>query len=70
MGGFHIYLASYQTTTSLALLNFGQNIILSFGLSVIMVMAAQNITAGEKHMCVNAAHLCCKRIFKGLFFKK
>lgn len=38
--------ASLKTTTSLALLNFGQNTILSFGLSVIMVMAAQNITAG------------------------
>ncbi|XP_034190016.1 ATP binding cassette subfamily B member 7 isoform X4 [Osmia lignaria lignaria] len=38
--------ASLKTNTSLALLNFGQNAIFSAALSLIMVLAAQNITQG------------------------
>ncbi|XP_011140678.1 ATP-binding cassette sub-family B member 7, mitochondrial [Harpegnathos saltator] len=38
--------ASLKTSTSLALLNFGQNAIFSGALSLIMVMAAQNIMNG------------------------
>lgn len=38
--------ASLKTTTSLALLNWGQNAIFSVGLTAIMVLAAQNIMAG------------------------
>lgn len=40
--------ASLKTNTSLALLNFGQNAIFSGALSLIMVMAAQNIINGNK----------------------
>jgi len=39
--------ASLKTSTSLALLNFGQNLIFSSALSVIMIMAAQDILAGN-----------------------
>eukprot|EP00092_Neocalanus_flemingeri_P098042 GFUD01125027.1.p1 GENE.GFUD01125027.1~~GFUD01125027.1.p1 ORF type:complete len:689 (-),score=208.35 GFUD01125027.1:471-2537(-) len=39
--------ASLKTSTSLALLNFGQNLIFSSALSIIMVMAAQDILAGN-----------------------
>ena len=42
--------ASLKTSQTLALLNFGQNAIFSTALSVIMVMAAQDIMAG--HMSV------------------
>lgn len=38
--------ASLKTTTSLALLNFGQNVIFSASLSAIMVLAAKNIIEG------------------------
>lgn len=38
--------ASLKTSTSLAMLNFGQNAIFSAALSLIMVMAAKNITNG------------------------
>ncbi|KAL7047302.1 hypothetical protein ACKWTF_002862 [Chironomus riparius] len=38
--------ASLKTSTSLALLNFGQNAIFSVALSAIMLMAAQDITQG------------------------
>lgn len=38
--------ASLQTQTSLSLLNFGQDAIFSVGLTAIMLMAAQEITAG------------------------
>jgi len=39
--------ASLKTSTSLALLNFGQNLIFSSALSLIMIMAAQDILAGN-----------------------
>ena len=39
--------ASLKTTTSLALLNWGQNAIFSVGITAVMVMAANNIMAGE-----------------------
>lgn len=39
--------ASLKTTTSLAFLNFGQNLIFSASLSAIMMLAAQKIMAGE-----------------------
>jgi len=39
--------ASLKTSTSLALLNFGQNLIFSSALSIIMIMAAQDILAGN-----------------------
>ena len=39
--------ASLKTTTSLAFLNFGQNMIFSASLSAIMILAAQRILAGE-----------------------
>jgi ATP-binding cassette subfamily B (MDR/TAP) protein 7 len=38
--------ASLKTTTSLALLNFGQNAIFSASLSVIMILAAKGIISG------------------------
>merc|ERR1712198_745086 len=38
--------ASLKTSTSLAFLNFGQNLIFSSALSMIMIMAAQDILAG------------------------
>lgn len=38
--------ASLKTTTSLALLNFGQNAIFSASLSAIMILAAQGIVTG------------------------
>lgn len=38
--------ASLKTTTSLALLNWGQNAIYSVGLTAIMILASQNIMAG------------------------
>ena len=39
--------SSLQTTTSLASLNFGQNLIFSAALSAVMVMASQGILHGE-----------------------
>jgi len=39
--------ASLKTSTSLAFLNFGQNLIFSSALSIIMIMAAQDILAGN-----------------------
>ena len=39
--------ASLKTTTSLALLNWGQNAIFSVGITAVMIMAANNIMAGE-----------------------
>ena len=39
--------ASLKTTTSLALLNWGQNVIFSLGLTAIMILASQNIMAGK-----------------------
>ena len=39
--------ASLKTSESLAMLNFGQNAIFSAALGTIMVMAAQEILAGE-----------------------
>lgn len=39
--------ASQKTATSLALLNWGQNTIFSVGLATIMVLAAQDIVAGN-----------------------
>lgn len=44
--------ASLKTSTSLAMLNFGQNAIFSGALSLIMVLAAQNIVNG-KHIIYN-----------------
>jgi len=38
--------ASLKTSTSLATLNFGQNVIFSGALSIIMIMAANQIAAG------------------------
>ncbi|XP_002738501.1 iron-sulfur clusters transporter ABCB7, mitochondrial-like [Saccoglossus kowalevskii] len=39
--------ASLKTTTSLALLNFGQNLIFSASLATVMVLASQGIIAGQ-----------------------
>lgn len=39
--------ASLKTSTSLAMLNFGQNAIFSVALSAIMLMAAKEITQGK-----------------------
>jgi ATP-binding cassette subfamily B (MDR/TAP) protein 7 len=39
--------ASLKTSTSLALLNFGQNAIFSSALSLIMVLAAKQIVQGN-----------------------
>ncbi|XP_015262471.1 PREDICTED: ATP-binding cassette sub-family B member 7, mitochondrial [Gekko japonicus] len=39
--------ASLKTTTTLALLNFGQSVIFSVGLTAIMVLASQGIVAGN-----------------------
>ncbi|KAK3578887.1 hypothetical protein CHS0354_010253 [Potamilus streckersoni] len=39
-------MASLKTTTSLAMLNWGQNVIFSVGLTAIMVLASQNIMSG------------------------
>ncbi|XP_038603627.1 ATP-binding cassette sub-family B member 7, mitochondrial [Tachyglossus aculeatus] len=39
--------ASLKTTTTLAMLNFGQNAIFSVGLTAIMVLASQGIVAGS-----------------------
>jgi ABC transporter ATM len=39
--------ATVKTTTSLALLNWGQNLIFSVGLTAIMALAAQGISAGS-----------------------
>ena len=39
--------ASLKTTTSLAFLNWGQNVILSAGLTSIMLLASQDIVAGR-----------------------
>lgn len=39
--------ASLKTSTSLAMLNFGQNAIFSGALSLIMILAAQNIINGN-----------------------
>lgn len=41
--------ASLKTASSLALLNFGQHAIFSAGLSIIMIMAAQEIVQGESN---------------------
>lgn len=38
--------ASLKTTTTLAMLNFGQSAIFSVGLTGIMLLASQGITAG------------------------
>lgn len=40
--------ASLKTSTSLAMLNFGQQAIFSVGLSAIMIMAADSIAAGTR----------------------
>jgi ATP-binding cassette subfamily B (MDR/TAP) protein 7 len=42
--------SSLKTSTSLALLNFGQNAIFSGGLSLIMVLAAKQIVQGNACM--------------------
>jgi len=39
--------ASLKTTSTLALLNFGQSAIFSVGLTAIMVLASQGIVAGN-----------------------
>lgn len=39
--------ASLKTTSTLAMLNFGQNAIFSVGLTSIMVLASKGILAGE-----------------------
>ena len=39
--------ASLKTTTSLALLNWGQNAIFSLGLTAVMLLASQNIIQGD-----------------------
>lgn len=41
--------ASLKTTTSLAMLNWGQNAIFSAGLAAIMLLATQGIVAGMLH---------------------
>lgn len=40
--------ASLKTTTSLALLNWGQNAIFSAGLTVFMYLASQSVSAGKR----------------------
>ncbi|XP_018013831.1 iron-sulfur clusters transporter ABCB7, mitochondrial-like, partial [Hyalella azteca] len=52
--------ASLKTATSLALLNWGQNVIFSAGLTAIMMLAAQDITAGEcRHDAGCPGHHSC-----------
>lgn len=43
--------ASLKTTSTLALLNFGQSAIFSVGLTAIMVLASQGIVAGKWPVC-------------------
>jgi ABC-type transport system involved in Fe-S cluster assembly fused permease/ATPase subunit len=45
--------ASLKTSTSLALLNFGQNAIFSAAISVAMLLAAEHIVAGERRSAMN-----------------
>ncbi|KAK7107846.1 hypothetical protein V1264_015691 [Littorina saxatilis] len=45
--------ASLKTTTSLALLNWGQNVIFSVGITAVMVLATQNIMKGESERDLN-----------------
>ena len=40
--------ASLKTTTSLSLLNFGQNATFGLGLTAIMLLASQNIVQGRR----------------------
>ncbi|KAH9382102.1 hypothetical protein HPB48_004568 [Haemaphysalis longicornis] len=51
--------ASLKTTTSLALLNFGQNAIFSASLSAIMLLASQNILNGGS--CADPGYTCTTR---------
>lgn len=44
--------ASLKTSTSLALLNFGQNAIFSSAIAVAMVLAAKEITQGKSSLCI------------------
>ena len=39
--------ASLKTQESLAMLNWGQNAVFSVGLTAVMILASQNIMAGE-----------------------
>jgi len=39
--------SSLKTTSTLAMLNFGQSVIFSVGLTAIMVLASKGIAAGE-----------------------
>ena len=41
--------ASLKTTTSLSLLNFGQNATFGVGLTAIMLLASQNIIQGQRN---------------------
>lgn len=52
--------SSLKTTTSLAVLNFGQNLIFSFGLTGIMILASQGIMAGT---VVKLIHVLCLRTY-------
>lgn len=45
--------ASLKTTTSLALLNWGQNAIFSVGITAVMYLATQGIIQGGKLLSVN-----------------
>ena len=58
--------ASLKTTTSLALLNWGQNAIFSVGITAVMVMAANNIMAGEHRpkncVCQRLGYVCVKSV--------
>jgi len=45
--------ASLKTTTSLALLNWGQNAIFSAGLTAFMYLASQGVSAGKSDSSVS-----------------
>ena len=49
--------ASLKTTTSLAFLNFGQNFIFSSALTVMMLLASQNIMQGKMENLLNSTKL-------------
>ena len=49
--------ASLKTTSTLALLNFGQSAIFSLGLTGIMVLASKGIVAGEALKCARSTKI-------------
>jgi ATP-binding cassette subfamily B (MDR/TAP) protein 7 len=52
--------ASLKTTTSLSLLNFGQNATFGVGLTAIMLLASQSIVQGRQKLLRKFNSLECK----------